>query len=80
MVNETDILPLPMRPYTKSFVDYVTAQALYKDQQDDRADRRMAMANAAKRDFVKNIAPRDRSGPTMIDIVEPISGQDRIIF
>lgn len=80
MVNDTDLLPLTMRPYTASFVDYVVAQALYKDEKDQQGDRRMAFANQMKKEFVTNIAPRDRSGPTMIDIVEPISGQDRIIF
>jgi len=80
MVNDTDELPLPMRPYTKSFTDYVVSQALYKDQKDQSADRRMVFANAAKKEFLLNLAPRDKSGPTSIDIVEPISGQDRIIF
>ena len=80
LVNDTDVLPLPMRPYTKSFVDYVVANALYKDQKDNSGDRRMAMAVAAKKEFLQNLAPRDKSGPTSIDLVEPTSGQDSIIF
>jgi hypothetical protein len=79
MVNDTDTLPQPMRPYTKSFVDYGVAQALYKDEKDARADRKLAEANVAKSTFVGNIVPRDKSGPTYIDIVDVVSGADGYI-
>lgn len=76
MVNDTDELPFPMRPYTKSFTDYTTAQALYKDQKYNEGDRYVVMANSSKANFLVNLAPRDKSGPTMIEIVEPLGGGD----
>src|SRR3990167_9382270 len=38
MMNDTDTLPVPMRPYTKSFVDYSVAQAQYKDGKVQRSE------------------------------------------
>ncbi len=73
MVNDTDELPVPMRSYTKSFTDYSLAQALFKDQKPDWKQK-IVEANAEKMNFVGNIVPRDKTGPTQIDIVEPISG------
>jgi hypothetical protein len=73
LVNDTDELPRPMRPYTKSFTDYVTAQALYKDEKHEAGDRRMAQAARDKQNFLLNLSPRDKSGITMIEMVEAIS-------
>lgn len=78
LVNDTDELPVPMRTYTRSFVDYGVAQALYKDEKDTSADRKMAVLNGQKNDFVLNLGARDKTGPTMIDLVEPISGEDSL--
>lgn len=77
MVNDTDELPLPMRSFTKSFVDYGLGQALFKDGKTNEYDRMIALANGAKQDFVNKITPRDKSGPTYVDLVEPISGEDQ---
>ena len=76
MVNDTDTLPLPMRSYTKSFVDYGLSQAYLKDEKLDHYDRSIALANIAKADFVTKLTPRDQSGPSMVDIVEAIDAQD----
>jgi hypothetical protein len=76
MVNDTDELPLPMRPYTKSFTDYITGQALYKDQKYNEGDRYIAMANQGKANFLTNLSPRDKSSSTMINIVEPVGSDD----
>lgn len=80
MVNDTDTLPQPMRPYTKSFVDYCVAQALYKDQKDASADRRLAVAEVSKTNFLQNLAPRDKTGPTNVDLVESTSGEDASVI
>ena len=78
LVNDTDELPVPMRTYTRSFTDYGVAQALYKDEKDTSADRKMAVLNNQKNDFVLNLGARDKTGPTNIDLVEPISGEDAL--
>src|SRR3990167_8655131 len=76
MINDTDTLPLPMRSYTKSFVDYGLSQAYLKDEKLDHYDRSIALANISKADFVTKLTPRDQSGPSMVDIVEAIDAQD----
>ena len=76
MVNDTDELPLPLRPYTKSFIDYVLAQAYLKDNKRDFFGDMMGVANAAKAVFANQLSPRDKSGPQVIDLVEMISSED----
>lgn len=80
MVNDTDELPLPMRPYTKSFVDYVEAIALMKDGKQSEYRDKLTEAVAGKRNFVSKLSPRDKSGPTTIEIVEATSGEDGFPF
>jgi hypothetical protein len=75
LVNETDTLPTPMRGYTKGFVDYVLAQAYRKDSDLEIAT---AMENSAlvqAEVFKKEMTPRSKNGPQMIDIVEGV-GED----
>ena len=79
LVNDTDVLPFPMRAYTKSFTDYMVGQAKYKDQKMEEGDRRIAIAEKVKEQFTQNLAPKDKSGPSMIHIVENISGEDGFI-
>lgn len=76
MVNDTDTLPIPMRSYTNIFVDYSKAQAKSKDNKETEAQIIMNRVGTAINDFAMNIAPRDKTGPTMIDIVEPVSGDN----
>ncbi len=76
MVNDTDELPLTLRPYTKSFVDYVLAQAYLKDKQAENHDRLMGLAAGGKQNFLLQLSPRDRSGPITIDMVEVIGPDD----
>ena len=75
MVNDTDVLPLPMRSYTKSFVDYGLSQAYLKDEKLYHYDRTITLAHGAKNDFITKLTPRDQSGPSMVDIVEAIDAQ-----
>lgn len=74
MVNDTDILPIPMRSYTDIFVDYCKSQAKSKDGKEEEAQVILSRVGTAIEDFALNIAPRDRTGPTMVDIVEPVQG------
>ncbi len=73
LVNETDLLPIPMRGYTKGFVDYALAQAYRKDSKLDVANTMEASAMAHAERFMKEMTPRTKSGPQMIDIVETVS-------
>lgn len=76
IVNDTDELELPMRAYTKSFVDYGLAQAFLKDGRLREYEDKLTEANAGKTQFVAELAPRDKTGPTHIDIAESVSGFD----
>ena len=76
MNNDSDVLPLPMRPFTHIFVNYAKSNALSKDQKENEAEVQMKRVENQVEDFVTSLAPRDKSGPTFVDLVEPISGED----
>lgn len=76
LVSDTDELPQSFRSYTKSFVDYGLAQAATLDDKFDKYDRFMDQAEKGKIQFVTEMSPRDVSGPILIDLVEPISGDN----
>jgi len=80
MINDTDELPLPMRGYTKSFVDYGLSQALQKDGKAQEANLYMANANSQKNQFVDQVSPRDKTSIDMIDLVESTSGEEDLIY
>lgn len=72
--NDTDELPVPMRAYTKGFVDYGLSQALFKDNKPDQASSREQIAYAVTAKFVSQIAPRSSDGPRTMHHVYPIEG------
>lgn len=74
--NDTDELPIVMRPYTKSFVDYCTAQHAYLDNDLNRGDRFKAYADADMNKFIKEIGPRHKTGTKMVKMDAPIDGDD----
>lgn len=76
LVNDTDELPLPMRSYTKSFVQYGLSQALFKDSKVVESQKAMIEANTDKLSFVSNIVPRDQSGPELITLTDVTTGED----
>lgn len=76
MVNDTDLLPVPMRSYTDIFVDYVYAQALGKDEKFAEKRDQMNEVNVKMEQFVLSLGDRDQTGPEMIDIVDYVSGND----
>src|SRR3990167_1287752 len=80
LVNDTDELPVPMRSYTKSFIDYVHANALLKDGKQTEYRDKLTEAMASKQNFIQNIIPRDHTGPTYIDIVEGISVEESLVY
>lgn len=78
--NDTDEIPVVMRTYTQSFVDYSLAQAYYMDQKEGLGDRFNASAQNAKKLFLDQITPRSYTGPQTIEILETISGEDENSF
>lgn len=80
MINDTDELPYPMRSYTKSFVDYGLAQAFQKDGKMPEAEARLAEARFQKDMFVNQLTPRDKTGPTMIELIEQIAGEEDVPY
>src|SRR3990167_2438245 len=75
MVNDTDVLPLPLRSMTDKFVDYNLLQAQYKDGKLSFADKKVSEESLVS-DVASILTPRDKSGPQYIDLVEGISGED----
>ena len=67
-----------MRGYTKSFVDYGHAQALFKDQKIQEATMKIQEANQMMQKFKTEISPRNVTGVTLIDIVEDTGNNSEI--
>lgn len=75
LTNDTDELPVPMRAYTKGFVDYGLAQALYKDNKSEEAARREDISYAVTAKFVSQVAPRSQDGPVTMIHEQPLEGE-----
>jgi len=73
--DETDSLPVTMKGYTKSFVDYSLAQAYYKDNKTNEGMACENKANVSLERFKKELTPRHKTGTTYIKVVES-AGQD----
>lgn len=80
LVNDADELPISMKPYTKSFVDYSLAQAYYLDNNANMGDRFMGFANSEMTKFKSQIAPRSMSGPQTIMFTDVTSGEDLGVY
>lgn len=72
LANDTDTLPVPMRGYSKGFVDYALAMAYYKDGKGDLGQAKEGQAMAAIKQFQKESTPRTKTGPQFIDIIETV--------
>ena len=76
MNDDGDELPVVMRGYSKSFVDYGLSQALQIDGKADQAAKKMSDAENALSLFVSDITPRSFSGPRFIKITDDVSGEN----
>lgn len=76
LTNDTDELPVVMRPYSRSFVNYGVSQAYYNDHKTAEGDRYLAMAEKDRLDFISEITPRSKSGVQTIQVIEGIDGDD----
>ncbi len=72
LVNDTDVIPIPMQAFTKAFVDYGVAMALHKDNKHNDAIPFEASAASQLTMFKKAIAPRNTTNTTMVNIVDSI--------
>lgn len=76
LVNDTDELPVPMQSFTKSFIDYGNAMALHKDNKHQEAASYESSAAGQLVMFKTQIAPRNVSSNSMVDIVESVGNDD----
>ncbi len=72
LVNDTDVLPVPMQAFTKSFIDYGVGMALHKDNKHAEAAPFEASASGQLQMYKTAITPRNVSSATMINIVEGV--------
>lgn len=76
LVNDSDELPQPMKPYSKSYVDYMQSNAYMKDGKPELAQAKLAEAMGGLALFKQELTPRDHTGPERVMIVDPVSGED----
>mgnify|MGYP001615983924 CR=1 FL=1 len=62
--------------YSRSFVDYALGMAYQKDGKNVEAQTKFNDAMIQKNMFTLEISPRDKSSQTMVQLDEPISGDD----
>lgn len=80
LTNDSDELPVPMRGYSKSFIDYAMAQAYMKDNNQESASPFMQMAENERLKFEKEITPRHESGPELVKCLETISEDESYYY
>lgn len=76
LVNDTDELPVVMRSYTKSFVDYGLSQAFSLDDKQTQATQKYKEALAELDRFKMEISSRLKSSANTIQLVEEVTGDD----
>jgi len=72
MTTDADLLPLPMRPYWKSFIDYALSRAYRHPSIKDRtgAENMERQAYQLRDRFIQDITPRDLTSQEMVKITE----------
>lgn len=73
LTDDTDEIPTSMHGYTKSFIDWGVAQALWIDGKDGKAKAREQVAYSERDRFITEITPRNFNNQQQIDIVDVIS-------
>ena len=74
--DDTDEIPVSMRSYTRSFIDYGVGQAYIQDNKLDEGKTFLTLAEAQLSKFEKQITPRSKSGPEFIEFMAPLDGTD----
>ena len=80
LANDADELPVVMHAYTKTFTDYMLAQAYYLDKQKDMGDRYMNDAKQGAEKFRSEITPRSKQGPQTITLTDELDGDNSEFF
>jgi len=78
LTDDGNELPVVMRGYSRSFVDYGLAQALLVDNKPIDANMKMKSAENSLSLFVSDITPRSNSGPRFIKIVDDINNDSDV--
>lgn len=68
--DDDDLLPSPFRPYRLAFIDYAHSQILMDDGKESLGKEKERLAYAQVEQFKREISPRQRSGPSQVEIVE----------
>lgn len=76
LVNDSDEVIMPLKPYTTAFVEYCLGVAYGLDQKDAESQQHYQTYAAIKADFIAESTPRDFTGPKTIDLVEELSGMN----
>jgi hypothetical protein len=76
LTNDTDELPVVMRGYTKSFVDYALGNAYLLDDKDQKGAMFLKNADVELERFRNEITPRSKTGPQTINVTDSIDGDD----
>lgn len=76
LMDDVDELPLSLRSYTTSCIEYVLYRAFDNDQKRDYATDHYQKFAKLQNDFIREITPRDATGPKYIDLAEQLSGDD----
>lgn len=73
MNSDSDLLPLPMRPYWKSFIDYSLSRAYRHPSIKDmsNANKLEIQAYTLRDRFIQDLTPRDQTSQEMVKIIEP---------
>lgn len=74
LVNDSDELPLSLRSYTTSCIEYVLYKAFDNDLKRDYAGDHYEKFLKLQQDFIHEITPRDFTGSKTIDLSEGLSG------
>jgi len=78
--SDGDSLPVPMRGYSTSFVKWGLAQAKRKDNKEQEAVQMEQDCRVDLDRFKKELTPRNKSGPTYIDVVEEFGEGEEPFF
>lgn len=80
LVDDSDELPQYLRGYTTGCIEYVLYRAYDLDNKDKMADKHFNRHLQSEINFIKEITPRDFTGPQLIDLVEDITGENGLNF
>lgn len=80
LVNDADELPVSMRSYSKSFVNYALSEAYYFDDKDQMGDRFFGKAKSDKELFIREITPRNFTDVQMMEIDTFVSPDGEEVF